>query len=205
MNRCLWLKKNPGITQVVMLMVLTLLTQFVSAHHVLGRPSYSLNADSNTPPSMQIETQIGKYFVTYMVFPAFPKPNVQGRVNLYVKRIKDDKPFDGEVTFTIRDDAWFARNEETLGKQPSINNIFKQGFVFKNAGHYIISAKFSADNEPYTIDFPLRIGSPFPIGPIGITILLIFVMLLVVNVLLSKKMKRLKAQRNRDENIEPAS
>ena len=47
----------------------------VFAHHVLGRPAYSLGADSNTPPSMQIETQIGEYYVTYMAFPAFPKPN----------------------------------------------------------------------------------------------------------------------------------
>ena len=32
------------------------------AHHVLGRPAYSLNEDSNTPPSMQVETQIGDTF-----------------------------------------------------------------------------------------------------------------------------------------------
>lgn len=44
------------------------------AHHVLGRPAYSLNEDSNTPPSMQVETQIGDYLVNMMVFPAFPKP-----------------------------------------------------------------------------------------------------------------------------------
>ncbi|MCK5385761.1 MAG: hypothetical protein KAJ39_01150, partial [Gammaproteobacteria bacterium] len=55
----------------------------VFAHHVLGRPAYSLGADSNTPPSMQVETQIGEYYVTYMAFPAFPKPNQRGRVNLY--------------------------------------------------------------------------------------------------------------------------
>jgi len=42
----------------------------VQAHHVLGRPSYSLSEDSTTPPSMQVETQIGDYYVTYMAFPA---------------------------------------------------------------------------------------------------------------------------------------
>ena len=61
------------------------------AHHVLGRPSYSLNEDSNTPPSMQIETRIGNYFVTYMVYPAFPKPGEPGRINLYALSIKDNK------------------------------------------------------------------------------------------------------------------
>jgi len=39
------------------------------AHHVLGRPAYALNENSNTPPSMQLETVIGDYFVNYMVFP----------------------------------------------------------------------------------------------------------------------------------------
>ena len=47
--------------------------QSASAHHVLGRPAYSLSEDSNTPPSLAIETQIGDFFVTYMVFPAFPR------------------------------------------------------------------------------------------------------------------------------------
>ncbi len=49
---------------------------FAIAHHVLGRPNYSLNEDSNTPPSMQGEVQIGDYFVTYMAFPAFPRPRI---------------------------------------------------------------------------------------------------------------------------------
>ncbi len=37
---------------------------FAAAHHVLGRPAYSLNEDSNTPPAMQAEIQIGDYLVT---------------------------------------------------------------------------------------------------------------------------------------------
>ena len=67
-----------------MLMVLMcLMTATAFAHHVLGRPAYSLSDDSNTPPSMQVETQIGDFYVTYMAFPAFPQPGQQGRVNLY--------------------------------------------------------------------------------------------------------------------------
>ena len=73
----------------------------VFAHHVLGRPAYSLGADSNTPPSMQVETQIGEYFVTYMAFPAFPKPNQRGRVNLYASRIDNGNTFNGDVIFKV--------------------------------------------------------------------------------------------------------
>jgi len=171
----------------------------VSAHHVLGRPSYSLSEGSTTPPSMQVETQIGKYFVTYMAFPAFPKPNEQGRVNVYVKRIKDGKPFLGKVTFIVKDDSWFSSKEEKLGVQNSDDNVYRQGFLFKKAGYYLIRAKFFAENEPYVIDFPLRIGAPFPVGPIGFTVGVIFIMLIVVNIVLRKRIRGLKTKRHRDE------
>ncbi len=79
---------------------------FAAAHHVLGRPNYSLNEDSNTPPSMQGEVQIGDYFVTYMALPAFPRPESPGRINLYVSRIDDGTPFQGEVAFKVRGESW---------------------------------------------------------------------------------------------------
>lgn len=167
----------------------------VFAHHVLGRPSYSLGEDSNTPPSLQVETQIGDFYVTYMAFPAFPKPNDQGRVNLYASRIDNGLPFDGKVTFKVRDDSLFSSAEEILGVQDVDDNVFRQGFVFKNEGDYIITAEFESGGEPYTIDFPLRIGEPFPVGPIGITVLVLITVLVVVNVLQRKQRFRLKAQR----------
>ncbi|MGJ8687284.1 MAG: hypothetical protein ACSHWQ_07375, partial [Spongiibacteraceae bacterium] len=76
------------------------------AHHVLGRPAYSLNEDSNTPPSLAVETQVGNYFVTYMVFPAFPRPGEAGRLNLYATRVDSGKTYDGEVSFSVRDKRW---------------------------------------------------------------------------------------------------
>ena len=159
-----------------------------SAHHVLGRPSYSLNEDSNTPPSMQVETQVGKYYVTYMVFPAFPRPNEAGRVNLYAVRMDDGTPFRGEVTFKVRDDSLFDKNEETLGVQAADDNVFRQGFEFLRKGDYIIRAEFESDGEPYQVDFPLRIGSPSSVGPIGIAIGVILCVLIGVNLLQRKRL-----------------
>ena len=118
------------------------------AHHVLGRPAYSLNEDSNTPPSMQVETQIGDYFVTYMAFPAFPRPQEPGRVNLYASRIDDGLPFQGEVTFKVRDDSWFNNDEELLGVQPPDDNVYRQGFIFQQEGNYIVTAEFESVNQP---------------------------------------------------------
>jgi len=169
------------------------------AHHVLGRPAYSLSADSNTPPSLQVETQVGEFFVTYRAFPAFPKPNEQGRVNLYASRMDSGTPFDGKVTFKVRDDSWFASDEENLGVQPIDDNVYRQGFVFNKEGNFIITAAFESGGEPYVIDFPLRIGEPAPVGPIGITLAVLVFVLVTVNIVQRKRRFRLKLQRNQQE------
>ena len=166
------------------------LVSSVHAHHVLGRPAYSLNEDSNTPPSMQIETQVGDYFVTCMVYPAFPRPDEPGRVNLYAVRIDNGEPFAGQVTFSVRDDTWFGSDEERLGIQEPDDNVFRQGFIFREDGDYVVTARFDAGGEPYIIDFPLRVGAPAPIGPIGVAVGLIVVVLVGVNVVQRKRLLR---------------
>jgi len=172
----------------------------VMAHHVLGRPSYSLSADSNTPPSMQVETQIGAYFVTYMAFPAFPKPNEAGRVNLYATRIDNGATYIGEVTFKVRDDSWFKSEQETLGTQEIDDGVYRQGFEFKRAGDYIITAEFESNGEPYIIDFPLRIGDPVSLGPIGVIVVVVVLVLLGVNITQRKRLRRIKAQQHHAGN-----
>jgi hypothetical protein len=189
--------KNPLL--ILVLGALALCCPVSYAHHVLGRPAYSLSEDSNTPPSMEVETQIGDYFVTYMVFPAFPKPNEPGRVNLYAARIDDGEPYLGEVTFTVRDDTWFGAEEEVLGVQPSDDNVYRQGFLFREEGDYIVTARFESSGEPYIIDFPLRIGEPAPIGPLGLAMGVIAVVLVSVSLLQRKRLQRLKASSHRLE------
>jgi hypothetical protein len=62
-------------------------------------------------------------------------------------------------------------------------NVFRQGFLFHEAGDYIITAEFEAGGEPYVIDFPLRIGKPTPVGPIGVTVALLVIVLVGVSVI----------------------
>ncbi len=181
--------------------ILLILSLPVQAHHVLGRPAYSLNEDSNTPPSMQVETQIGDYHVTYMVFPAFPRAGERGRINVYATRIDDGKAFQGEITFRVRDDGWFSqRQEEFLGAQQADDNVFRQGFEFSENGDYLITAAFTANGEPYRIDFPLRIGPPPALGPIGITVVSITVVLITVNLLQRRKLLRSRIANAHEES-----
>jgi len=186
--------------KIVVVVALLVVTINAFAHHVLGRPSYSLGEDSNTPPSMQIETQIGEYYVTYMAFPAFPKPGDSGRVNLYASRIDNGNPFNGKVTFKVKDNSWFSSKQELLGVQDIDDGVYRQGFVFKKAGNYIVTAEFHSNGQPYYIDFPLQIGEPFPIGPLGISILIIALILIFVNVTQRKRLARVKASQHHQSN-----
>ena len=173
------------------MLLLLLVSGFValnaSAHHVLGRPAYSLNEDSNTPPSMQVETQVGDYSINYMVFPAFPKAGERGRINLYASNLDTGKSFEGTVRFKVRDDSWFAGDEEILGTQQADDFVFRQGFVFNQDGDYIITAEFESGGEPYIIDFPLRVGELTAIGPLGIAVAVILLSLVGVSVLQRRK------------------
>ncbi len=169
------------------------------AHHVLGRPAYSLNEDSNTPPSMNLETQVGDYFVTAMVYPAFPRPNEPGRINLYATHVDSGKPLNTGVSFRVREDSWLSGHEESLGAQVLDDNVYRQAFVFNQEGDYIITAEFQIDGERYTIDFPLRVGKSLAFGPLGISIAIIVVVLLAVSIVQRKRMMRIRLQTARNE------
>jgi len=189
------MNRRTGLVVCAFVLALFVGAPSVLAHHVLGRPAYSLGADSNTPPSLQVETQIGSYLVTYMAFPAFPKPNEAGRVNLYATHLDSGEVLRAAVTFVVRDDRWFAGKEEILGVQQIDDNVYRQGFEFKQTGDYIVSALFEAGGEPYRIDFPLRIGDPRPIGPLGLAVGAVVVVLVGVNVVQRKRRWRLQAER----------
>lgn len=169
------------------------------AHHVLGRPAYSLNEDSNTPPSMTIETQIGSYFVHAMVYPAFPRPNERGRIHFYASHIDTGLPLDSHVEFTVRDDSWFKNDQEKLGAQVLDDSVYRQGFMFHNKGDYIITAEFQAEGEPYLVDFPIRVGAPSPIGLLGGVVALILLLLVTVSLVQRKKLIRNKIRNAHEE------
>jgi len=169
------------------------------AHHVLGRPAYSMNEDSNTPPSMNLETRVGDYFVTAMVYPAFPRPGESGRINLYATHVNSGKPLNTGVSFKVREDSWFSQHEEALGAQVLDDNVYRQAFVFNHEGDYIITAEFEAAGERYTIDFPLRVGKPMGIGPLGIIVGAIVVMLIAVSLTRRKRLLRIRLQAARNE------
>jgi len=135
------------------------------------------------PPSMMVETQIGDFSINYMVFPAFPKAGEKGRINLYASNLDTGESFTGTVRFKVRDDSWFAGEEEVLGSQLPDDYVFRQGFVFSQDGDYIITAEFESDGEPYVIDFPLRVGEAKALAPLAIAVVIILLTLVGVSLL----------------------
>jgi hypothetical protein len=176
------------ICQILVLLagLTSMLAAPVFAHHVLGRPAYGLNEDSNTPPSQHAEARVGDYILTYMVFPAFPKPGEPGRIHLYAVHVDTGAPLSGIVTFSARQDSWapwLDTGKVTLGRQPIDAAVYRQSYKFKEAGDYLISAEFAVDGEPHILDFPMRVGAPALFGPTGIIVAGVAFILLCVTLL----------------------
>lgn len=170
---------------------LTLLVSFgAGAHHVLGRPAYQLNEDSNTPPSIQGEAQVGDFSTTYMVYPAFPRPHEPGRISFYATNAKTGEAHDGEVVFSIRQRHWYDwlgldLEYVELGTQKIDDKVYRQAFQFEQAGDYMISIQFIGAGEKHTLDFPLTVGHPpgvdFTSVLIGIVLLLFVAAVMIVH------------------------
>ena len=195
---------------IVAAILLLLSVDLAAAHHVLGRPASSLSEDSNTPPGLQIETRVGDFFVTYMAYPAFPKPGQPGRVNLYVTGVNDGLPFQGDVIFKARAETWLSwlgvgGDEVKLGTQPVDDNVFRQRYLFEEAGEYLITAEFEAGGEPHIVEFPLRIGESSWVGPIGVAVVLLALVLLSVNMVQRRRAMTGKvrgAQKAKAKNVD---
>lgn len=188
-------------TKTIFIILCVIYPTVSSGHHVLGRPSYNISENSTTPPSVQMEAQLGEMSVTFMTFPAFPKPNEESRLNLYITSMKDGSTYSGEVEFSVRDDSWISSQIETIGRQKLDDNVFRQGVIFKENGDYLVRASFQHNNEPYTIDFPLRVGPNPVIGPIGLTVATIVLILLSVNFIQRKKLQRLKILSQHNQTV----
>ena len=177
---------RPFLTILLATLSLWLSAAPATAHHVLGRPSYSLNEDSNTPPSMQVEVQLGDLFVTTMVYPAFPRLGAPGRINLYAKHL-DGTLYEGEVGFSYRKVSWLSwigMGEESreIGRQQPDDNVFRQAFRFDREGDFLVTATLDVDGEPHMIDFPLRVGVAPMIGPLEVIIGLVVLIIVAVTV-----------------------
>jgi hypothetical protein len=114
--------------------------------------------------------------------------------------VDSGEPLNAGVAFKVRENSWFSQHTENLGAQVLDDNVYRQAFVFNHEGDYIITAEFQADGERYQIDFPLRVGEPLAIGPLGLIVAVIVILLIAVTFIKRKRLLRIRLQAARDEN-----
>lgn len=187
-----WRNIVAAAIQTVVLATLIAPSSGAWAHHVLGRPAYQLNEDSNTPSAIQGEVMIGGYLANYMVFPAFPKPGQPGRISFHASGLEDGHAFEGKVSFWVGESSGlgaFGLDPEPhrLGVQNIDDGVFRQAFTFAEAGDYLVSIRFTSGGEPHAIDFPLRVGA----GPgLGMTSVLAICLVVALGLVLALAYRR---------------
>jgi len=129
----------------------------VAAHHAVGRPTYAV-ADEGGIATIQIALHIGAYAVQCVASPAFPQPAQAAEVLLQIKRADDGQPYTGVVRFYLHGDGWFADPARLVGERSGAQGRYRQTLVFGSQGGYIVSANFSSEGRPYSIEFPIQVG-----------------------------------------------
>lgn len=169
------------------------------AHHVLGRPSYGLDEHSNTPPGEQLEVTSGKHIATFMAFPAFPQPQEQARVNLYLSTLDGGDSYQGPVAFSIRQEGWFSGDEKPLGVQMMDDMVYRQSFTVSAPGEYVIVARFESGKETHVLEFPLPVGEAASANTLTVGAGAVLIALIVLTLMNRRRFTRAKISHVRDE------
>ena len=182
-------------------LALLLISQTAAAHHVLGRPAYSLNEDSNTPSSIEVEGEVGDFLVKLMAYPAFPRPGETGRLNFFARHSKTGQPFTGTVRFNIKEDSWFKSTITPLGAPLADDHVFRHTFKLGKDGDYLVTAQFEHGGQTHDVELPLQVGGRWPVGPVGGGVALLALILLVGSLVNRQRLLRAKVQTSRSTPV----
>jgi len=172
-----------------------------SAHHILGRPSYGLDADTTETSSIELDAEIGDYNATFMLYPSLPEPGDHGRINLFIAHAPGTPDPDGPIRFSLRRDSWMAYfgllgAKREIGLQQPDDRVYRQAMTIPGEGRYVILASFTAGGKPYEFRFPVRIGEPAVVGPAEIAAVLVVLALLVTSVAMRRRVMTGKLRSN---------
>ncbi len=166
--------------------------QPASAHHVLGRPSYGLDADTTETSSIEMDAEIGDYNATFMLYPSLPEPGDHGRINLFLAHVPGSPDPDGPITFFLRRDSWMAYfgllgAKREIGQQRPDDRVYRQAMTIPDEGRYVILASFTSGGKPYEFRFPVQIGEPAVAGPAEIGAVVLVLALLLTSVAMRRR------------------
>lgn len=171
------------------------------AHHILGRPSYGLDADTTETSSIETDSEIGDYNATFMLYPSLPEPGDHGRINLFLAHLPGSPGPDGPIRFSIRHDSWLAYfgllgTMREIGQQVPDDRVYRQAMTIPDDGRYLILASFTAGGKPYEFRFPVQIGEPPVVGPAELVAIVVVLALLVSSVAMRRRVMTGKLRGN---------
>jgi hypothetical protein len=139
-----------------------LFTTTATAHHIRGIPHYSYQENYPQAPAFEEFRESGSWELqfTYWQIPSQPALDLA----LYVKRLDTEKPYTGAVTLQV-----FKQGEdESTDLNHPVNayanprNIYKVGWVYEEAGVYIVKVDMGEGAEKISERFTIQVGTVAP-------------------------------------------
>jgi hypothetical protein len=136
-----------------------LIASAAAAHHIRGIPHYSYQENYPQAPAFEEFRESGPWALefTYWQIPSQPALDLA----LYVKRLDTDEPYKGAVTLQVFKQG---EDESTEINHPfdayaNPRNIYKVGWVYEEAGVYIVKVDMGEGDEKISERFTIQVGT----------------------------------------------
>ncbi len=160
-----------------------------AAHHILGLPHYKYSKDYPQIPFVEIMARTRHHELTFTYFPGTPEPGQRVRFKLYVKDMRDGKPFRKPLAAQVVQRR-FIRDNLPLGERLTLRtgvgpeaNDYKFFLTFPNAEAYEVQVTFPEGGAVEVIPFAVTIGQtddrPLLLGAAGTLALAVVIVALI--------------------------
>ncbi len=168
------------------------------AHHIRGIPHYTYSENYPTAPLFEDVRELD-HFTLRMTYYEIPGSKAID-LALYVKDMRTDQPFDGDVTYAI-----YAANEDPSKAHSVIayrnkNNIYKAGWEYEHDGVYWVRVTFDSEGQRFDEVFKLQMGNPrvnyWFIGACGFGVAILIVVVAVLKRASARKEAAIAGEKN---------
>ncbi len=139
-----------------------LLVFSASAHHIRGIPHYSYQENYPQAPAFEEFRESGPWELqfTYWQIPSQPALDLA----LYVKRRDTGKPYSDAVTIQVFQQGEDEANDlnHPVNAYANPRNIYKVGWVYEEAGMYVVKVDLGEGDEQISERFTLQVGTVPP-------------------------------------------
>jgi hypothetical protein len=139
-----------------------LIASAAAAHHIRGIPHYSYQENYPQAPAFEEFRESGPWSMqfTYWQIPSQTALDLA----LYVKRRDTDKPYSGAVKLQVFKQGEDEMNEinHSFDAYANPRNIHKVGWVYEDAGIYIVKIDLGEGEEKISERFTIQVGTVPP-------------------------------------------